>query len=180
MKNPNIGQLIEGEEHRDAIHIAVAPVIAAHTLIAGRHVALDDKGQATEHTGAKPIGIIDPFLTRSVERGERCWLFLYPGTITTLRHEWTHPAFEAAKTLPVAVVSDAETWLRNYASQVDADYDEMMVVVATHCDGAKTTWPDYLIDGGKWEGEQVPDEFWVHYAAVTGKAGSGSFFSCSC
>ena len=180
MNNLNIGQIIEGEQHRDAIHAAIAPVVAAHTLIAGRHVALDDSGHASEHTGKPAIGIIDPFLTQSVESGQKCWLFLYPGTITALRHEWTHPAFEAIAAPPPAAVSDAESWLRDYAERVDADYDEMMRVAATHCLEHTTVWPDYLIEGGKWEGESVPDEFWVRFAAVTGKTGSGSFFSCSC
>jgi hypothetical protein len=39
---------------------------------------------------------------------------------------------------------------------------------------------DYMVRGGLLAGHSVPDEFWVHYAAVTGKKGEGSFFSCSC
>ena len=43
----------------------------------------------------------------------------------------------------------------------------MMYVARTHYDSHMNTghsvWPDYLIDGGKWEGEHTPYEFWDHF-----------------
>jgi hypothetical protein len=94
MKTDNIqlGQLIEGEQFRDAIHIAVAPVTAAEGLRPGQHVGVRNDGRASTK-GVALIGIVDPFLRTDVEEGQRCWLFLYPYTITSLRHDWTHPAF---------------------------------------------------------------------------------------
>lgn len=94
MEAPILGQLItEDERRRDAIHIAVAPVTAAVALTPGQHVGL--VGHDTEQVGPTDncIGIVDPFLQQDVESGQRFWLFLYPNSVTSLRHYWTHPAF---------------------------------------------------------------------------------------
>lgn len=88
---PTLGKLAGEHEGRDAIHVAVAPAVAAETLTPGQHIGLHDDGRAGP--GVPPIGIVDPFLTSAVEEGQRFWLLLYPNTITSLRHVWTHPAF---------------------------------------------------------------------------------------
>jgi hypothetical protein len=87
----------DGDRRRDAIHIAVAPVTAAERLTPGQHVGLVREGDL-ELVGLcdRSIGVVDPFLATAVEPGQRFWLFLYPNTITGLRHVWTHPAFTAA------------------------------------------------------------------------------------
>lgn len=94
METVKVGQLAPDSAMRDAIHVAVAPVIAAHTFDPSDKVALIN-GEAW-HAGETNtvVGIVDPFLTEQVQPGQRFWLFLLPGTTTSLRHVWTHPAFK--------------------------------------------------------------------------------------
>jgi hypothetical protein len=87
-----LGQLPGDDDRRDAIHIAIIPVIASGELRPGQHVGPlpDDRFGVVE----RPIGVVDPFLRGPVKDGERFWLCLYPYSITSLRHVWTHPAFQ--------------------------------------------------------------------------------------
>lgn len=90
-KIPNLGAAPGDDAGRDAVHIAVAPVVAAERLQPGQHVGLLDDGRVCAND--KAIGIVDPFLVDAVLPGQRLWLFLYPGTVTSFSHVWTHPAF---------------------------------------------------------------------------------------
>jgi hypothetical protein len=174
-----LGQLIEEGAQRDAIHIAVAPVIASTKLQPGDHIGFVESNQEAVGPSASPIGIVDPFLKGVVQKGQRFWMFLYPNTITALKHVWAHPAFIDA--VPQRdPKGDSDAWLHHFADEVGADYYEMMRVAESHCED---DWGDYLCEGGRWEGQSTPDEFWTHFAAVTGKTpkdGPTGIFSCSC
>ena len=88
---PNLGERPDDDARRDAVHVAVAPVVADQLLPPGAHVGLTDEGAAS--AAVRPIGVVDPFLKEPVRPGQRFWLCLYPNTVTSLRHVWTHPAF---------------------------------------------------------------------------------------
>lgn len=88
---PNLGDRPGADARRDAVHIAVAPLKALERLRPGQRVGVWD-GYATETE--EHVGIVDPFLIDDVDQGEPVWVFLFPGTITGLRHVWSHPAFK--------------------------------------------------------------------------------------
>lgn len=97
-EGPKVGRLIPQGENpgRDAIHVAVAPVFAGMLLEPGQHVCInpsDYTAWTSPPSKGVMVGIVDPYLKGPVKRGERFWLFLYPNTITSLRHVWTHPMF---------------------------------------------------------------------------------------
>lgn len=88
-----VGKLLDEMDHRrDAIHIAVIPVTAGCNMSRGAKVTYDKStGRVWPYESCKAIGIIDPFLDGDVFAGDRVYLFLFPDTITSLRHVWTHP-----------------------------------------------------------------------------------------
>ena len=100
MDTLKLGQIITEPQQRDAIHIAVVPAVAGHALRPAEHVEIID-GAACSCLGAG-VGVVDPFLQRAVRANETFWLWLKPGSITSLRHEWTHPAFPAPVVAPQA------------------------------------------------------------------------------
>lgn len=184
MSNLPLGEIITTEQHRDAIHVAVAPVEAAHNLSPGARVQLNHEGRAA--TGSSPVGIVDPFLREPVSKGEKFWLFLFPGTVTSLRHEWEHPAFTQKKSEePVAPsMSASEAWLREYVKDV-CPYDH---------DGVNDGYEKFLRNARHGEiyyhgsdlhgaGElEKPDELFKHLSVILGKPVSVESFeySCSC
>lgn len=201
---PNLGQLISiTEAQRDAIHIAVAPVIAAHILVPGRHVGFVEEGN-TEKVGIvdESIGIVDPFLMMSVQPGQRFWLFLYPNTVTGLRHDWTHPAFASAPTAKTQEQEDiitkrkqkAKEWLEAFCHRYNPPAQN------PYC---KYFSPDELIQAATeaveskgfrihcYDNERLQDglfnhskEFWENWSIVTGifipKEIKNIHYTCSC
>lgn len=110
---PNLGQEPAADARRDAVHVAVAPIRARHQLQPGDHVGLatDKQGRtrafyvpvSDSRAMEEAVGIVDPFRTGPVEEEGLFWLFLYPNTVTSLRHVWTHPAFS-----PKPILKDSE------------------------------------------------------------------------
>jgi hypothetical protein len=162
-----LGQQPTGDT-RDAIHIAIVSVIAGTQLKPGAHVGLLPDGTAA--MALSPIGIVDPFLTSAVLKGERFWLLLYQNTVTGMRHHWSHPSFKEEE---VKTESFSKRWLSGYAITLDKSYDELISEIEAGAiyvgsDEDKACTP-------------VPDEVLSHYQSATGKPAPDTvYFSCSC
>lgn len=177
----NIGKLLGDGHKKDAIHIAVAPVIAGHDLRPGQRVRVSHiggKAMAWEcDDDEKCDGAVDPFLSGDVKDGQRFFLFLTPGTITGLRHDWTHPAFPS--TSAATDTAESERWLRDYAERYRADYEEMLSGAVSrdgYCFGDDDGPPQY---------RGAEEEFWRHIENVTGKRFDSEHreatnFRCAC
>lgn len=179
---------------RDAIHLAVEPVIAGEQLWAGQNIGIE-KGVATSKA-EKLLGIVDPFLKKPVYPDEKFWLIVYPRVITSLRHVWSHPEFEEEKEniedkknppmkAPYDPVEEAKQWITDWAAGHDLSYEKVMSYARIWVESERTgSYPSYIVNGGQFEGEHVPGEFWDNFEIVTGDKVNGqergTFFSCSC
>jgi hypothetical protein len=177
-----LGVIVDETAQRDAIHIAVAPVVASQILAAGDHIGLLP-GSADEVAGAAPtitpIGIVDPFLREHVQVGQRFYMWLYPQTVTGMRHHWSHPAFEA--TAATDAKSESRAWIEAFAAELDQTYNRLMAAAELWIEDQDYTYDNSetykQVDYAKWP------IFWKHYEVVTGtkvKNHGATFFTCSC
>lgn len=179
-----LGTIIDSSAGRDAIHLAVEPVVAGHPLRPGEDVGFMDDG--TVGISKNPVGIVDPFLKAPVQKGERFWLVVYPRQITSLRHVWTHPAFGVTspnldlKPSEMDPSAASRAWIEAFAVKLDQTYNRVMEAAKTFAE-----YGEYTFDNSetyKDHREEFP-EFWKHYEIVTGKEApkdASSFFTCSC
>jgi hypothetical protein len=86
-----MGKLLDKDEGRDAIHVAVYSSIAGESLGVGDRVSVRDGYAILDENGP---GVVDPFLEETVSEGQRFWILLRPRMVTALRHVWEHPEFD--------------------------------------------------------------------------------------
>jgi len=184
MSEIKLGKLINpnSNHERDAIHIAVCPVVAAEDMNPGEHIGFFEPGN-TElvRVVPNPIGIVDPFLAGRVLARQRFFMLLYPQTITGLRHVWTHPAFAFTTDEKIAV---ARKWIEDLAADIKTSYERLMEAAEQFATDERCTYDNSErfkdVSNERWE------EFWTHYAIVTGKTVRDFLpydfipFACSC
>jgi len=203
-----LGTIIDDTQKRDAIHLAVEPVVAKNYLRPGEHVTAD--GIPCYPYGKDAVGIVDPFVICKVGElglniispGERFWLVLYPRTIKSLRHVWEHPAFPPSELQVEEPKEDEvekskkwiEDWIANCGEdEIDYDYDyvkeenltyENLMRHADYWVENQKKWSDCFYVSESLRDKGLPDEFWHHYEIITGKKveedKKRNFFTCSC
>lgn len=150
-----LGKLITGPAERDCVHVAVAPVTATVRMRPGLRVGLDEEGNAEICSTKDCIGIVDPFLTEDVEPGQRFWLYLYPGTIASLRHSWTHAAFDSPPALREYL---AKKYLKLGAIVVDNIGMELVIQDTSHASEG-LYFGGYVKDEFSWGGGKTPKDY---------------------
>lgn len=177
-----LGTIIDPNEGRDAVHVAVISCRAPAILYPGE--AVTRYGTPVRRSGGKAVGVVDPFLTqKAVQVGEGFWIMLYPRTITGLQHVWSHPDFDVEDAPPPENDTDlSERWLQDFAEQHGED---MLTMIAAARRFVGTGERFYGDDSSKFEGYSVPPEFWDHYERFTGfkrpdREQGTDFFACSC
>lgn len=176
-----LGTTFDEDHGRDAIHLATIAVTSDDMVFPSQHVSLVGPGKVGPY--GDTIGIVDPFIRGPVPAGRRFWLVLYPRTITSLRHVWTHPAFaEDAKQTSGA--SYSEEWMRRWAQEhMSADYygggDRL---------SPEESYENAILAGrelylGPYEDarDHIDHEWWGHWEAITGEKGQpDQYFRCAC
>lgn len=180
-----LGTIIDESAGRDAIHLAVEPVVAAEKLFPGQHVGFVEGGVGTSKL---PVGIVDPFVAGFVAPGQRFWLVVYPRQITSLRHVWEHPSFPdavaAIEEVPAEPSKEASVkWMTAWAvKHMSIDYygDGVRSPEASYAD-AIYAGHNHNIGPYEEARDHIDDEWWGHWEAITGERGSrDSYFSCGC
>lgn len=151
--------------------------MAAEVLKPGERIGFIQEGD-TERVAKKAgnaIGIVDPFLGHAVFEGERFWMFLFPNTVTSLRHHWTHPAFEAN------VPDDSRQWVEEFAAHLDMSFNRLMDAADVYVESG-----DYTMDSMESYKAVDPSQwltFWQHYEVlrkVKVVDRTALFFTCAC
>lgn len=206
MMDPQFGKLVPSDfpDERDAIHIATAAVFAETDLNPGDHVGLTtEAADVMGRSEIAPLGIVDPFLLEPVKKGERFWVFLYPGTIRSLRHNWSHPAFDKKQQLVQALRETIhDKRMKAFAASLpykgyEEEYDPVSRSFKVTEPGTPRTVEEvlahaiayatdgcYWSEGGVFEGQGLYPEFWTDFEVLTGVSCPEnerySFFSCAC
>lgn len=179
-----LGTIIDDRAGRDAIHLAVEPVKAGERLQPGQNVAISS-GLAYATTACKKLGIVDPFLKKPVEIGQKFWLVVYPRQISSLRHVWSHPDFADEIAVPLQAKPEDDSILHEGASAIGIDFYQFMAAVDCYVtDRERGNQENYICFGEDISYGDLPEGFWAAYERVTGRSVPESFrdvyFRCAC
>jgi hypothetical protein len=181
---------------RDAVHLACFPAKTFDSLTGpGAHVGLLEDGRVSVYA-AKPIGIIDPFLPDLVKAGQEVLVLVYPRTIESLRHVWSHPDVpeenkSVAVLMPQLTVEMTQPVLdRNYLTARLAEIGRTLdpPVSASRLEEAMDEGYVTVYGEDAYGEIPLPPEVWQAYENVHGRMAiadprrgqQGVYFTCSC
>ncbi len=176
MSSPDVlGRLADSKAAKDAVHVAIIPVTCEHAKVHPGEPLKVSYGAILKAGDGEWHGIVDPFLTKPVMPGERFYMMLKPGSITSLRHDWDHPAF-TDKT-----EEDEMEWVKNFAAELGIGFDTLWDGAGYHSEDS-----DYYVNTGEVEisgSAEDWEKFWEIFCKRTKKEKpeyAGGFFSCAC
>jgi len=194
-----LGMIIGDTEKRDAIYLAVEPVVAQEKLYPGQDVGPNG-------TKENPVGIVDPFLKEPVQPGQRFWLVIYPRQIHSLRHVWTHPSFpdesnDFIKENHKRQIKFSKEWMEDFWNKCK-EIEENSTWSGRDYDIIEGLQYEDLINAAskflkkdiffyvsknlteKFYYEEFPKAFWDYYEILTGEKvpedKKTNFFTCLC
>lgn len=177
-----VGNLVDSKAPRDAIHVAIVAVQAGECLNPGDKVIILN-GRAYKEKAQRALGVVDPFLSEEVDKLDWFYLFLNPGSITSLRHDWTHPAFSAEVKVESHQSDNMDVFV-GIADILGKSVGELLYKAeqAFNDDDGGICFGDDL-DG--WPSAEQVEEFWRRFANHMGKPLPPNilrtaYFSCAC
>jgi len=187
MSDPNLSKHPTETDVRDAIHVAIIPVMSDVDLKSGQRVGFSG-GKATKE--GPVVGIVNPFIEGKVKAGTLFWLLLMPRTVTGMRHHWQHPLFEEMPSYKAKCTKDeSERWIIDFINRSDCPSFDCLIAAATNSSMDDSDYHigynndgEYLSFYGTDAHGEIPDEFWDHVENYSGKScpKRAKWFSCSC
>lgn len=192
MTDVRLGELAPANAQRDAIHVAVIPAVAGMDLQPGERVALSGNFAYVEVNDCRGLGIVDPFLSQAIKKGDRFYLLLLPNTVTGMRHHWEHPAVDNEDRGHTAVCTPEESknWLTNWLNVNGCPELDVIVAAAfnRHMPDEYAEYVTCKIDDGYFHvsgmdaSGMIPREFWSHLENYVGERCRyrPEMFTCGC
>lgn len=186
-----LGQLLDGSQERDAIHVAIAPVFAHDKLAPGQHIGFYlEKDLLVTSKAEKKIGIVDPYLKELVMPSQQFWMFLYPNTVTGMRHHWQHPSFDNLTPSEEGVMDNvsveaSKVFLKEFAEKCGMTYTNCINRIRSWIESGQV-WVEHNSECARDGWYDVDkDELWKHLKIAEGlekpeDTDWSAPFSCSC
>ena len=182
-----IGNFLENEQAvRDAVHIAVVPVNISQGCYAGSSVKIMNN-TAYPCSENERIGIVDPFLSEAyIGENKKAFVFLNPGSISSLVHLWTHPDLDD-EAAPAAKKEETEA---QWAKRRISECAEVFGLSSSRLIKFMTEWVEYkeyaYMGNNESYSSLTKEDFsdmWKAFRIITGNEKEPEhqhFFTCSC